>query len=305
MQPVTIKCIGFKNYFKKVEELKLNKSSFVVTKTSATNKIQILDILGNTTITYLYSDAHCPAKLFPIMKEAKKQVYEREEVVRSCTYSDNPFDIKYYEFSNSLLDMKIDVGSFYEYSDVYECDITGAYYRAALNLGFISKEFFDKCMNLEKLHRLKVLGSIATSKRIYTYDKGLLKIEPEIMEDKFLRSAWFKICSYVNDAMQVIRNTTTSLFLFYWVDGIYIRMPEVDKQIIKEQVDELTKHLNFEWKIEKLKNFTLLNLPDKIEIQIEKEKPKKDGSSDIRFFYPPKEKIKFYGIGNEGNFMNI
>lgn len=301
-----IKCIGFKNYFKKVEELKLNKASFVVTKTSATNKIQILDILGNTAITYLYSDQHCPMSLFPIMKQAKSEVYDNAKKVKEAPFSENPFDIKYYEFAETLVDLVNDSGSIYEYKDVYECDITGAYYRAAVNLGFISKEFFDKCMALKKIHRLKVLGSIATSKRIYSYKDGKLEEDPIVIQDDFLRSAWFKICSYINDAMQVVRACTNVNFLFYWVDGIYIRMPKKsDVDIVKKQVDMLTEDLNFEWKVEKLKNFKLINEGDKIEIQIEKHKPKADGSKDIRYFYPPKEKIKYYGVGNDKNFMQI
>jgi len=186
--------------------------------------------------------------------------------------------------------------------NVWEADITAAYYRAALNLGFISKELFDTCLKLRKCDRLRLMGSIATRKYNERYDNGELE-SSEIKKDELLRSAWFKICSYVDMAMKTLKEILGELFLFYWVDGIYFYAGKSGKG--KRKPDDLLfwekvlgERFHFDWKLIKLSKFEIENKVTYCEIRLWKE-----GADEPKRFYPKREAIKGYYFARKDEFL--
>jgi len=102
-----------------------------------------------------------------------------------------------------------------------EIDINAAYLVTALQLGFISEDTFLSIKKMDKLQRLKILGSIATRKWIQQYINGRIVKEHEQTND-FLRCAWFEICARVDKVLIECKRLIGKSFLFYYVDGIYL-----------------------------------------------------------------------------------
>ena len=225
--------------------------------------------------------------------------------------SENPFDIKYYSFKKSLKNLVPDSGSIYKFPEVYQLDLTKAYYRSFLNLGFISKDFFDICVALPKAQRLRLLGSIATVKHVTYYEKGKqapvnwsahkdARIESAIIENPLLREAWFKGCSYVANAMQALVNVLGKNFLFYWVDGIYFTGREQTNHngviSMKTVLNELMEKLNFDYTLEKVSEFELQNQNGDVQVTF------KNAKGNKKLFHYPKEKIVSYNMVDEDFF---
>jgi len=86
-------------------------------------------------------------------------------------------------------------------------------------------------IGLPKHVRLRFLGSIATKKRKYTYENGLLVGEPEMLQDVLLRKVWFHICKVTDDCLSELMQLVGDDFLMYYVDGIYLREGRHKKMI--------------------------------------------------------------------------
>lgn len=304
------------NHRKQIELLSSQGLDFKVTRTLRTVKISVLDLTRTyrgqpiIQINYLYrkfTDKGGSKKLFSLMKELKEMISERSGVIKHIPYSGNPLDVNLYAFNRNVIDkMLYDTGTIYTIDNVIEADITKAYYRTALNLKLITEDFYNRCLEIPKNDRLRLIGSIATFKTIQHYRKGILQEDmTEIIEDENLREAWFKICSYVDEAMQVFKACLKDNFLFYWVDGIYFRDFDTVEDFVKEagfsnNIDyifaEVSKNYNFEWKTQKLQRFELLNKGNCLEINITDSKGRK------RPFYPPVDKIVSYNLLPDAEF---
>lgn len=205
-----------------IEDYAKQGKTFEVTKTNRTSTIKI------NGVKYVYSDTIFKPKHFSLMNQVKKEFLANIDKV-DATKKISPFDIEYCDFSDSIKNLHEYSGTYYECENVINIDITKAYYYASYKLGYISKKFFEKCMKLPKHFRLVLIGSIATSKRIYSYTKGNL-IDVQVKENELLRQAWFSICQYVDQAMIDIKNCIGKDFIFYWVDGIFFK-PNQGKNI--------------------------------------------------------------------------
>lgn len=297
--------VGFYKFFGDVQEEKNNKSRFV-TSTSSNTRTLTVEREGYKEKT-IYSDDFFPMSLLPMVKKIKEDVLWHADAIRLNEIKDNPFDVEYYDFSPGIYQMRAqrDSNALYLTSDdmdVYEADISMCYYYTAFKLGFMSEKMFKLCEDLPKKHRLKLLGSIATSKTDRYYDEGKI-IGSHVREIEVLRIAWFKICHYVAQAMQTIKNSLGKNFIFYWVDGVYFTFPKNADFTVEEMVADISKHLFFQWKIKKIFSMRLSNNYGKVEIRtIDNEG---DHPDDYRFFYPPQKKIISYRQGSEYDFLNI
>lgn len=286
----------------RIQKLNRRKESFSVSKTSRTTVIE------TETVKYYYCESKFPVKLFPLMSELKRMIIANADKVADCKYSNNPFDIQYYCFSNPLKDIQADAGTIHEIGECNEVDITKAYYRSAFNLGFISEEFYNKCIKLKKSHRLRLMGSIATIKIIKHYEGGRMVGVPEIKKNELLREAWFKLSSYVDDAMLTMREFLKDAFLMYWVDGIYFKdfqLPEAEAAYIKQQgfetgidfiIHELKRQFNFEAEYTRIPKLEVISKGTHVEVKCYKP----DGK--VKYFYPRTKSIKCYGLVNVKNF---
>lgn len=281
------------------EEIKrLNKEGAKFETYETANSVKIKILKGKKTLTYWYIEDQKTEYFLILLNKIKREMRERAETIERCKFSANPDDTKYFLFNKKAFkDVESDAGSIYEFENVYEADVSHAYYRAAYVLSFISKDLYlEITTNCSKHDRLRLLGCIAAKKLYQSYDKGEL-IEGATLKDDLLRDAWFKICNYIDVALMDFRSLLKKDFLFYWVDGIYFKHDTALPDILSEL--NYFKHLrhikykyDLDFKLIPIKSFKLINRGDFIEIQVEKP----DGT--IKPFFPPKNKVKSYSFEN-------
>lgn len=200
-----------------------------------------------------------------LQRACKKEFKSNEDKIKEMT--EEEAECKYNSFSSSLKDVYKDSGSMYSYDDISEIDLTKAYYYASLHLGYISREFFDRCMEIPKQQRLRLIGSIATRKTIWTYEAGNTEpVKVHVKEDKKLRLAWDNIVRYVDKAMNEVERFLGEDFLFYWVDGVYFR----DYGHNAKKIQLIFQKYGFESTYEKLHRVDVVNKNGVVELDVYK-----------------------------------
>lgn len=138
--------------------------------------------------------------------------------------------------------------------DVVEIDIKSAYWRTAYYLGVLSEDLYkegtgeivrDKNNPISKQIRLMALGSLA-KKRIRKHYKGNLITKIEIIRSVMTENIWYSICKRVSDVMGEIMKEVGDDFIFYWVDGIYVK--NNPKNI--EKITKILTEWDYEYTIE-------------------------------------------------------
>mgnify|MGYP006272155985 CR=1 FL=1 len=105
--------------------------------------------------------------------------------------------------------------------DLIYIDINSAYWQTAHHLGIISDSLYTQGLETNKIVRLAALGSLAKTREIWNYDGNNLKKSETIRNPN--ENLWFAICKRVSDVMIEVVNKIGDDFVFYWVDGIYIK----------------------------------------------------------------------------------
>lgn len=232
-----------------------------------TRKTDCIHVIGEKMDLYLYkTDRITSYEEMNLQNKCKKEFTKNIDKIKPI----NPNELKYNSFSPSLKEVYSDSGSIYEYENICEVDLTKAYYYAALNLGYISKEFFDECLTLPKQHRLRLIGSIATRKTIFSYSpKNEIPHQPfdvKVKQNEKLREAWDNIVYYVDSAMNEAQNYLGEDFLFYWVDGIYFK----DYGLNTKKVQLIFEKYGFDSTYEKLHRVEAVNKNGLIELDVYK-----------------------------------
>jgi hypothetical protein len=107
-------------------------------------------------------------------------------------------------------------------SDLVEIDIDKAYWETAYLLGVVDRRIYKQGLAVDKKVRLAALGSLAKITERWVFDgKEMKKAKNE--RSYATENIWFAICRRVADAMQECVKIAADDFVFYWVDGIYIR----------------------------------------------------------------------------------
>lgn len=281
-----------------IRRLKLSRESFTVVKTSKTTNVKTLNV------NYLFAEKHYFGQIFGLLAELKRQLEMNADAIQNAPFSGEHKSVKYFQFSNSLRNFKSDSGTIYDIPNVIEADITKAYYRSLLNLGFIDNDFYLRCIKLDKIDRLILVGSIATVKTVEHYQDGIL-IGSSVDKNDLYRMAWFKICSYVDSALLTLKERfdtiSKDIFLFYWVDGIYFREFSVPSSNYdyKTVFKELQNLFAFDWEIQKLKRLELLNTGSHLKIRIKKQ------NNEVKTFFPNKSEVKLYYLDKNGKPVDV
>lgn len=289
----TFRYIG--NGSDKIHELIAQKGCFEVTTTSRTTKIK------TANINYLFAHTHYYGRIFGLLSQLKKMLNDNEQKILDAPFSGKPENVKYFMFSESQQNFKVDAGTIYDIPNIVEADISMAYYRTAYNLGFITKEFYERCKTLDKKDRLVLIGSIATVKCNEVYNNGL-KISSEINKNELHRMAWFKICSYVDSVLITIKERldkiNPDIFLFYWVDGVYFRDFKMKGYSWQTLFKEISEIYPFDWKYKRVERMRVLNYGESLKIQLQKQGENKT------FFYPKRD-MKLYYLDKDGKPVDI
>lgn len=122
--------------------------------------------------------------------------------------------------------------------DLVYIDVNGAYWKTAYNLGVINFRIYKRGLDVDKVVRLASLGSLAKRKDIWTFDGKDFK-KQKAVHSNTTENIWFAICKRVSDVMSEIAKKIGSNFVFYWVDGIYVKN---DVKTIAEISEMFLKH---------------------------------------------------------------
>lgn len=204
---------------KRIDMLKHTKQDFKVSRTS--QSVKVVDSLG---YGYMYSSSGSVMSFKEINEQRLLKKHMHEQISLNginLNHDLNPTNVRYFDVSDDLF-----IHGAKSFDNCVSFDINMAYYRTAYTLGFITKEYYEKCEKLPKMTRLRLIGSIATKKRIYVYKGGKLS-DIEVKQDRDLRAAWFAIVKRVGDCMEEFKQLANlngrNRFIMYWVDGIYLR----------------------------------------------------------------------------------
>jgi hypothetical protein len=194
-----------------IEQLKKRNKDFTVKMTSNSTEVIYNDM------KFLYSISEFQKKhlgLFMKMKSrVTKSIKEKNMIVPKIQPA------KYFDAAQFR---PIELGEFLTYDNVLELDINKAYYKVLFNLGYIEEDFYNECINLPKKIRLALVGSLATQKSIFYYENGKLE-RHEVTKNDTLRNVFFQLVSEVDEVLTVFQKMAGENFIFYWVDGIYLK----------------------------------------------------------------------------------
>lgn len=165
------------------------------------------------------------------------------------------------------------------YKELYCVDLNSAYLQALLNLGLIrdeTKEWIDS--RLTKRERLVAVGMLAKQKHICHFAGG--EEIQDYKEPSPLRFVFNALVQDVNRVMSGVRRNFEEDFVFYWVDGIYMK-----NEFIALQVEEYFNSMGYPCKIEHLTDFKSRNVMAHMEYTFNKEGEKKMHKVPIEAVY--------------------
>ena len=183
-----------------------------------------------------------------------------------------PTGYKYFDFAGAE---KIKEGD----SDIYCIDINSAYLSVLLRDKIVTQKDFDTIMTKgQKKHRLQALGMFAKNPVIIDFKKGV-PTEYKTDTDPF-KWIFYHAVNETFLAMDAVKKKMLNEFLFYWVDGIFIRGdPNRAVNILKE--------MGFDSKIERVKN---IKIKERV-ITFDKYSAKKNLFEKKILFLPKSNKI--------------
>ncbi len=100
-------------------------------------------------------------------------------------------------------------------------DLTAAYWTTAYKLGMITSQLYKEGNKHRKQVRLSAIGALAKKKRVYEFD-GKTQTSKTIHRSE-TEHLWDVICMEVGKVLIKASIKCKEDFLFFWVDGIYIR----------------------------------------------------------------------------------
>lgn len=161
---------------------------------------------------YLVSDEFLTNKELGFVMQVKRYA----ESICSEKINVSVSEINYFKFSPVLNE-----GVFF---DVVEMDVNGAYWKIALNKGYISEKIYKKGLTVSKKCRLVALGALATNKRVFGYDakNDFYRHEKDI-KNEVTRSMFFDIARELDMLMmEFCEMVNWDGVYFYWVDAFFM-----------------------------------------------------------------------------------
>lgn len=230
MKTLRINTKGLHEFAKIRDFLVSQKRNFEISQTSYTAKLQYE--LNSKRVSEFFFDDHMRKSDFFMMMKLRKVIKSNSDKISKLDRD----GIKYCVYNYHLLKPN---SVFYP---VTEIDISSAYVYCAKNLGLIDDQIFGKMIKMDKLKRLKMLGSIATKTIVTEYEKGR-QVDIYQKEDDILRNCWFTIVKQIDYILLEISQKYNN-FLFYYVDGVYIC--GIQNQI---EICEYLNSLGYEFKV--------------------------------------------------------
>ena len=153
-----------------------------------------------------------------------------------------------------------------KWDKIINIDITSAYATCLLNSKLISKETYLFLQKIPKTERLPAMGMLARNQLIINFEKG----EP-VSNERFTADTaqiFFYIISEINKMMQTVMQMAGDHFLFYWVDGVFLKQ-DIPVKLL-DQIENVFLHKNYAVKYESVKDLEWKREEDSVVITMNK-----------------------------------
>lgn len=149
---------------------------------------------------------------------------------------------------------------------IVNIDISSAYANCLLNSKLISKETYNFIQKIPKTERLPAMGMLARNQLIINFEKG----EPTTNERFTADTAqvFFYVISEINKLMQEVMNMAGEHFLFYWVDGIFLK-DDIPVDLL-DKIEAVFLNKNYSVKYESVKDLVWKREEDSVVITMNK-----------------------------------
>lgn len=133
---------------------------------------------------------------------------------------------------------------------IVNIDISSAYATCLLNSKLISQATYDFLQKIPKTERLPAMGMLARNQIVINFENG----EPTTHARDVAPTAqiFFFIIAEINKLMQKVMAMAGDYFLFYWVDGIFLKY-DIPVALLDE-IEAVFLQSNFTVKYESVRN---------------------------------------------------
>ena len=193
------------------------------------------------------------------------------KIVADLKKSDKTVEILQGDWSTENFDSKNGLKPC-SYKTVLNLDITSAYPYCLFINKLICLDTFNYLMALPKNERLPAIGMIAKKSVWIDYQKG--KATTWDVKTGEYANIFFFVIQQITDLMAWAADIAGEDFLFYWVDGIFLK-PTISKKKLQE-ITGIFAEQGYYYKYENVKNFSVVRENDKLFINMIKngeEKP--------------------------------
>jgi hypothetical protein len=193
------------------------------------------------------------------------------KIVADLKKSDKTVEILQGDWSTENFDSKNGLKPC-SYKTVLNLDITSAYPYCLFINKLITLDTFNYLMALPKNERLPAIGMIAKKSVWIDYQKG--KATTWDVKTGEYANIFFFVIQQITDLMAWAADIAGEDFLFYWVDGIFLK-PTISKKKLQE-ITGIFAEQGYYYKYENVKNFSVVRENDKLYINMIKngdEKP--------------------------------
>lgn len=193
------------------------------------------------------------------------------KIVSDLKKSDKTLEILQQDWSTENFDSKNGLKPC-SYKTVLNLDITSAYPYCLFINKLISQDTFNYLMALPKSERLPAIGMIAKKSVWIDYNNG--KASNWDVKTGEYANIFFFVIQQITDLMAWAADIAGDDFLFYWVDGIFLK-PTISKKKLQE-ITGIFAEQGYYYKYENVKNFSVVRENDKLFINMIKngeEKP--------------------------------
>lgn len=193
------------------------------------------------------------------------------KIVKDLKASDKTVEVLQGEWSTENFDSKNGLKPC-SYKTALNLDITSAYPYCLFINKLITLDTFNYLMALPKDERLPAIGMIAKKSVWIDYKKG--KAANWDLKTGEYANIFFYVIQQITDLMAWAAEIAGNDFLFYWVDGIFLK-PTISKKKL-QQITGIFAEQGYYYKYESVKNFSVVRESDKLFINMMKngeEKP--------------------------------
>ncbi len=125
--------------------------------------------------------------------------------------------------------------------ELFEIDLTGAFWEFAYEKKRISKDIYERGLDVPKKVRLIALGNLAKRTLNLEFD-GEKYINHFYTRSVLTESIFFEAAYLTDLLMRKLIILSNKSFLFYWVDAIFVQGKEAMQEIVNFLNDENVKH---------------------------------------------------------------